>query len=114
MTPKFIEIRDRMTFIPALALHMDHSGGPGDRLMWRAGFPEGNDQVILVNLDRVEAQVDPYEWGDRTMMTAHNYVRDHWADVQDGQVVDVEYILGETPAPKPSEFPREWSAKEEP
>lgn len=34
---------------------------------------------------------------------AHLYVRDHWAELRDGDVVDVQFILGETAAPKKSE-----------
>jgi hypothetical protein len=34
------------------------------------------------------------------MSTAHNFIAEHWAELNSGDVVDVEYILGETSAPK--------------
>ena len=37
------------------------------------------------------------------MQVAHRFVIDNWATIQSGQVVDVEFILGETKQPKCSE-----------
>jgi hypothetical protein len=37
------------------------------------------------------------------MYTAHKYLQENWDSVQNGQVLDVEYILGETDSPKISE-----------
>jgi len=39
----------------------------------------------------------------RTMLEAHRHVAAHWNELQSGDVVDVEFILGETAAPKVSE-----------
>ena len=51
---------------------------------------------------------DPYEWSDlgmglRTMQVAHNYIIEHYSGLSDGDVVDVEYVLGERLSPKISE-----------
>ena len=46
---------------------------------------------------------DAYDWRDRTMQVAHDYIEKNWGDLVDGAVVDVQFILGETAAPKVSE-----------
>jgi hypothetical protein len=37
------------------------------------------------------------------MPTAHLHIRDQWESIADGDVVDVEFILGETSVKKVSE-----------
>ena len=41
---------------------------------------------------------------DRTYHVAHLYVQQHWDEITSGDVVDVEFVLGETDAPKESEI----------
>lgn len=101
MTPKLLEIRDRNTTIPALAIQV--SGADGF-LMRRAGF--GSPMVLLINLARMTCAYDPYSWmshDGRTMPNAHRYIETAWDALRDGAVVDVEFILGETSTPKESE-----------
>lgn len=100
---KFIEIRDNMTCIPAIAI----SGEPDDvaeRFLWhRAGY--GDSQVILMPLERPErASYDPYaQPHGRTMHETHKWLEEHFAEVESGQVVDVRVILGEQAEPVVSE-----------
>lgn len=98
MTTKTLEIRDRGTFIPALAIQV--SGDDG-YLMRRAGFK--NPMVYLIALATEKAKYDPYNWDNRTMKTAHLFIEEHFSELTDGQVIDVEFILGERATPKPSE-----------
>jgi hypothetical protein len=104
---KFLEVRDRATFIPVAAISMMPSEPETQRywLMRRAGFSADYPQVLLVRLLGGEAQYDPYAWasGSRTMRTAHLHIRDQWESIADGDVVDVEFILGETSVKKVSE-----------
>lgn len=95
---KLIEVRDRATFIPAMAIRVSGEDG---YLMRRAGFE--SPMVYLVALAVEKACYDPYNWGNRTMNTAHLFIQDHWEELKDGDVVDVEFILGESAAPKQSE-----------
>lgn len=95
---KLIEIRDRATFVAAMAVQV--SGADG-WLMRRAGFEQ--PMVYLVALATERACYDPYNWGNRTMANAHHWIAEHWDEVKDGDVVDVEYILGEVNQPKISE-----------
>lgn len=104
MIKKVLEIRDSMTFIPVVAINTE-SHSEGQRyLLKRAGYADDGHTVILVNLNDCRASNDPYDWaGSRTMQTAHAYIEKHFADLIDGDVVDVEFILGETKTPKTSE-----------
>lgn len=104
MTPKFIEIRDRGTFVPSIAFDLTRAD---HYLADRAGF---GDQrcVVLLSLATYRAHYDPYDWGDRTYHVAHLWLAEHWDDVASGDVVDVQFILGETAAPKVSESVKIW------
>ena len=119
---KLFEVRDRATFIPVMAVKLMH-GGAGDPhagaerfLLRRAGYdasqidplaqePFGlSPYVLLIRLAIGGAHYDPYSWdGGRTMRIAHMHIIEHWNELASGQVLDVEFILGEKPAPKLSE-----------
>jgi hypothetical protein len=111
MTTKTIEIRDRGTFIPALAIRLD-PGSEADRyLLGRAGYgtsPETQKKYVTlmrINGGNGEAHCDPHDWpsGTRTFQVAHEYIIENFDALESGEVVDVEFILGETTAPKLSE-----------
>lgn len=99
MSKIFLEIRDRATFIPALAFTLCKAD---NWLAGRAGFGDRR-QVILMRLTDCEAHWDVFSWGNRTMRTAHQYIEDNWERLDSGDVVDVEHILGESSNPKRSE-----------
>ena len=120
MIVKAIEIRDRRTFIPAIAIKMvpnmvavDRSEYDAERyLLRRAGYGPALDYPPCVVLCRMEASgvdrnatYDPYAWGQgtRTYLVAHEYIIEHFDQLESGAVVDVEFILGETKEPKKSE-----------
>jgi len=107
MILKAIEIRDAATFIPAVAIKMEPANEAQRYLMARVGFHDGDDVVLMV-MNTQLATADPYEWtslgmGPRTMPVVHQWLLQHFDEVTDGDVVDVEFILGETSAPKVSE-----------
>ena len=108
MEQKFVEIRDKGTFVPALAIRLS---GDDHYLARRAGFgspPGGPEErlVILVLLSTMKCEYDPYAWGGRTYPVAHNWLQEHFDEHENGGVVDVEFILGESEAPKRSEAER--------
>lgn len=108
MDVKTLEIRDRGTFIPALAVRLDPRNERDIYLLARAGFglvPEYQARyVLLTQLEQPETQYDPHSWGvSRTMREAHIALEIDWDRWHDGAVLDVEYVLGETIAPKQSE-----------
>lgn len=98
MTMKFVEIRDKATFIPAVAFEIGRADG---YLARRAGFD--SPMIFLVTLATERCAYDPYHWTDRTHQTAHLWLSEHWDEFESGGVVDVEFILGERSTPKPSE-----------
>jgi len=124
MKAKALELRDEGTFIALLAVDMNpyqpmifgetkeerknsHEDDAARRyLLRRVGYPcDGRPNVLITKLsgDGSKATNDPYYWRDRTMATAHAYIIENWEKLRDGDVVDVEFILGETTSPKVSE-----------
>lgn len=98
MIVKLVELRDRMTFIPALAIAVSGTDGP---LARRAGY---QDRCILFGrLSGGTFHYDPHAHGDRTFGVAHRWLEQNWDAFESGGVLDVEYILGERKAPKTSE-----------
>lgn len=113
---KYFEVRDRATFMPVMAVRLRNRTPQEFALLRRAGYsaeqigaptgaPGFEPYVILITLDGVRAQYDPYGWSGVgiTLPTAHQYIIRNWAALSSGDVVDVEFILGLTSAPKPSE-----------
>lgn len=117
MRAKALEIRDEGTFIALLAVDMNPvvnrlSPNPTEQfeaqryLLRRVGYPcQGKPNIVITELsaDGGRACNDPHYWGDRTFAIAHAYIIEHWLNLKDGDVVDVQFILGETKAPKVSE-----------
>lgn len=108
MITKLVEIRDRATFIPALAVEFN---GEENFLLRRAGFA-CKRHIMLIKLVDSRAAFFSNAWMDRTMQVAHRHLEEVGllqlgVDVLTaGNVIDVEYILGETPEPKQSESER--------
>lgn len=121
ITSKLIEIRDSMTFIPALALRVQADGSDSTYLLRRAGYsqePSGHG-VLLFHLETGVGHARPWDWGShtRTMLVAHAVLAGlpltdidpvraaaaQFDKVPNGYVLDVEFMLGIRDAPKESE-----------
>jgi hypothetical protein len=104
MEVKLFEVRDRATFIPVLAIRLSADRGVDRWLLARAGYGRSPENYVLLSrLRGGEINYDTYEWGDRTMATAHRFISENWQSLESGDVVDVEFILGETQKRKTSE-----------
>jgi hypothetical protein len=110
MTAKTFEVRDRMTFIPVLAVRLDPGCEEDRYLLARSGYgltAAGQAEYVqLMNLHggSGDSKCDPEEWGDaRTMSTAHQYIIDNFEALPSGSVVDVQFILKETKSPVESD-----------
>lgn len=79
MKTKLIEVRDRMTFIPALAIEVSGADGA---LARRAGY--GDRCIVFGKLSGGQFEFEPYNWRDRTMRTAHGHVAEHWDILESG------------------------------
>lgn len=111
MQTKVFEIRDRDTFMPVIAIRLEiHDPMTNEaRLLRRAGYAAedllAGSYVLLITLARGNGRAicDPYDWGGTTLPTAHLYIAGHWDELTSGQVIDAEFIRGESAAPKLSE-----------
>lgn len=103
MITKVIEIRDRATCIPAVAIRMQAANEGQGYLLRRCGFPPDGHGLVMMKLENQRATSDMYEWGGRTMQVAHRYIEEHFDALHDGDVIDVEFILGEVATAKMSE-----------
>lgn len=111
MIVKVLEVRDRMTFIPVMAIKMNSEDDIQKYYLRRAGYGEDSFSVSVICMDNFKGYDDPYKWDcmSRTMHEAHKYISKNWDLLNDGDVVDVEYVLGETDTPKVSERFNGWS-----
>ena len=107
MIVKAFEIRDSMTFIPVVGISLCPKDGKQQYLLARAGFGTTPQEqirfVVLFKLIGNMQTYDPLVWNDRTMTTAHRHIRDNFEKLESGEVIDVQYILGETKEVKQSE-----------
>ena len=109
MKTKLFEIRDEGTFIPVMAFELDYDSEAERYLLACAGYgntPGHNIRVVVLwKMDGGNGQAtsDAYKWASRTMNTAHLHIKEHWDELETGDVIDVEFILGETKSMKMSE-----------
>lgn len=108
MIAKSFELRDRGTFLPALAIQMSSSIPAELYLLKRVGYSGSAPHLILLGDLRGKGtfNYDPNAWGGyarRTWYHAHLHIADKFDDLPNGAVIDVEYLLGERAAPKVSE-----------
>jgi hypothetical protein len=108
MKVKLLEVRDRGTFLPVVAIKCEPANDAEQYLLEREGYtenPEDQSKYVLISpLRGNEPMVyDPVWWGDRTFQVAHKYILEHFGELATGDVVDVEHILGERQIPKEPE-----------
>jgi hypothetical protein len=106
MTPiitKVFEVRDRNTFIPVIASAMQSDDFAQSYLLRRSGYAHGGTVLVARLQGGGASNCDVYDWRDRTMQNAHAYIEKEFSNLKDGDVIDVEFILGETSSPKCSE-----------
>ena len=106
MEVKMLEVRDAGTFIPVLCIRPVPDNAEQRYLLRRDGYSgtENESCIIVVKAQCQGCSYDPYDWKDsRTMANAHYYIEHNWSTLRDGDVVDVEFILGETQSKKLSE-----------
>lgn len=102
----YLEIRDRMTFIPAMAILLVSETEKGRKILRRAGYSQIHHSVYLVHLSSGVGHNDAYGWDGvgRTMHEAHLHIEKMFPVLKDGDVVDIEFIKGESETMKKSEL----------
>ncbi len=103
MKYKFIELRDRATFIPIIAFKMAGGSNPEGESYLKRRLGYNSDTVFLFSPTKREVEENSFSWEDRTFTTAHRELEDNWDKYESGDVLDVEFILSETKEPKKSE-----------
>jgi hypothetical protein len=110
MTTKVVEIRDRATRISAVAIRLDPADEAERATFGLSGYgTTAEDQagyIILLRIDPVAAHADKYDWSQsaRTMQVAHDHIERHFNGIESGDVIDVEFILGESHQVKRAEW----------
>jgi hypothetical protein len=105
METKIFEVRDRMTYIPILCTKITSENEKEKYHLRRCGYGDDFPLILFTPLNNADLTTcDPYKFTDRTYRNATVYIEEHFDELETGDVVDVEYILGETDKPKTSEF----------
>jgi hypothetical protein len=116
MEVKLFEVRDRMTLIPCIAMRPEITGeGKGSRDVWllsKAGYgknPKDNVSYVfftpLTGLHEHEIYCDYFTWINPTLRVAHEYIQRNWLFLTTGDVIDIEFITGQSKTPKLSDSP---------
>lgn len=101
MQVKLFELRDKATFIPIVAIKIIPATIPELYLHRRVGFRVDDKPVMISRLaGGDELMLERY---DRTFAVALEHITDHFDTLTSGDVIDVEFILGETTEKKVSE-----------
>ena len=106
MEVKCLELRDDGTFVPVICIRPVPDNEAQRYLLRRDGYSGAVDErcIIMIDAQCNGVAYDPYDWPDRrTKGRAHDYIAEHWHELKDGDVIDVEFILGERPTKKVSE-----------
>lgn len=106
MQVKCLELRDKATFIPVICIKPVADNEGQRYLLRRDGYSLDPDDPIIIMIDAQcrGAAYDPHDWTQsRTHHHAHLHISENWDWLLDGDVIDVEYILGETTVKKTSE-----------
>lgn len=100
METKLFEIRDSGTFIPVIAIKC-RSQLEAERYLLRR---YDSNCIFIGKIASGGGEYDPYNWpSSRTMQIAHTHIEEKWDQLSTGDVIDVEFILGETTEKKISE-----------
>jgi hypothetical protein len=107
MEVKCLEIRDEATFVPVICIWPGAVNDAQRYLLKRDGYRADRHErcIIMIDAQCRGVAYDANDWPrtSRTKRTAHIYIAEHWQELKDGDVVDVQFVLGETASPKLSE-----------
>ena len=105
MITKLLEILDRGIVTPLIATLIDHGTYSRSWILRHAGFPNPATGILLCVFDDTggKCHIYPYGWRKKTLTAAHHHIQKNWDQLKDGDVIDVEFILGETKVKKVSE-----------
>ncbi len=110
MDTKLFEIRDYATCVVVCCTLMqsrvdDHEHTRAQRILSYKGYNATDPLVLMADITGGrKAEYDPYAWNDRTFQTAHEYISKFWYDLVNTDIVDVEFLRGESEEIKKTDF----------
>lgn len=107
---KTVEIRDRATLIPAFAIRMLPSDEKEFFLFKGAGYGFSHPCIMLIAIEapwQSARSSDEWRNSPRTLVTAHKWIEKHFDEIENGDVIDVEFILDEKEKPSFNAFMEE-------
>lgn len=104
MIVKALEIRDEGTTISMLAIRPIPNNPQQRAVLRHAGYGDPEGYVILIGAHDCCGSYNPHKQPSSTRLQAHLWIKEHFDELKDGDVVDVEFILGKSAAPKKSEI----------
>ena len=105
MIIKLFELRDEGTHIPIFSFR-SQSDNPRESLIFqRGGYLKGSRLIIMGALSGKICTYDPGYWENgRTMRIAHQYLYEHWDELESGDLIDIRFIMKETDQPCETEL----------
>lgn len=101
---KLFEVRDIATTMSCMAIKPANLSDKERFIFGRIGYKPAENYVFMGIIGE-ELITDPYAHDDtRTLREAHKYIKKNWEELESGEVIDVEFILGETDTKKESEY----------
>ncbi len=96
---KYLEVRDRATCMAVLAIKVDSTQKDEREIIYWSGH---GGFIMMIDLAGPKIERAWTHWGknDRTKTQAHKYIEENWDKLKSGDVVDVEFVLGEAKKPK--------------
>lgn len=108
MEIKVLEVRDVATTMRVMAIRLADVTNDiaTTEIIKIAGYaPALSNMILVINLGEPRVEYSAYSWrGSRTMRYAHEYIEENFNELKNGDVVDVEFILGETQEKKLPEW----------
>jgi hypothetical protein len=111
MISKVFELRSPATLIVILATRLSAENLQSATLLFHSGYgryPKDIENYILVTpLDgggNDVATTDPYMHKIEEIRIAHIYLREHFDELDNGSVIDIDYIQGNTNEPKETDM----------
>jgi hypothetical protein len=96
-----------MTMLAVVVIRLGCRNEAERYLLSRCGYgkelEDQQDFFLYAALEDFQMQYDPYNQSNRTRHESHKYIRAHWDELKSGDVIDVEFILGESTEKKVSE-----------
>lgn len=106
-----LEIRDKNTMIPALAVRFSPASEAESKLLEWAGYtkePESQGKYIwlakIAGGQQPSGDTDPYSWDSPTMREAHIHINKNFDSLKSGDVICTEFLRGERESPKMSDL----------